>query len=72
MRAPVASILGLMQLIDFNNLSENNKTALQHMASAVEKLDYTIRDMVQVSYDTEEGKELFAKLSDLKEHFHNA
>lgn len=71
-RAPVASILGLMQLIDFNDLSESNKKALEHMKSSVEKLDYTIRDMVKVSYDTEEGKELFAKLSDLKEHFHNS
>jgi PAS domain S-box-containing protein len=71
-RAPVASILGLMQLIDFNDLSPNNKAALQHMKSSVEKLDHTVRDIVKVSYDTEEGKELFAKLSDLKEHFHKA
>lgn len=70
-RAPVASILGLMQLIDFNDLSPSNKAALQHMKSSVEKLDKTVRDIVKVSYDTEEGKELFAKLSDLKAHFHN-
>ena len=61
-----------MQLIDFNDLSPNNKAALQHMKSSVEKLDHTVRDIVKVSYDTEEGKELFAKLSDLKEHFHKA
>jgi PAS domain S-box-containing protein len=71
-RAPVASILGLMQLIDFNDLSPNNKMALQHMKNSVDKLDKTVRDIVKVSYDTEEGKELFAKLSDLKEHFHKA
>jgi len=70
-RAPVASILGLMQLIDFSNLSKENKTVLEHMKSSVEKLDHTVRDIVKVSYDTEEGKELFAKLSNLKEHFHN-
>ncbi|WP_375579715.1 PAS domain-containing protein [Marivirga tractuosa] len=71
-RAPVASILGLMQLIDFDDLSENNKTALEYMKDSVGQLDHTIRDIVKVSYDTEEGKELFAKLSDLKEHFHNS
>lgn len=69
-RAPVASILGLMQLIDFNNLSEENRTALEYMKDSVAKLDHTIRNIVKVSYDTEEGKKLFAKLSDLKEHFH--
>jgi len=69
-RAPVASILGLMQLIDFNDLSDTNNAALQHMKRSVEKLDHTVRDIVKVSYDTDEGKELFAKLSDLKEHFH--
>jgi PAS domain S-box-containing protein len=68
-RAPVASILGLMQLIAFNDLSENNRTALEYMKDSVEQLDLTIRDIVEVSYDTEEGKELFAKLSNLKEHF---
>lgn len=71
-RAPVASILGLMQLIDFNDLSEANKTALEYMKDSVEKLDHTVRDIVKVSYDTEEGKELFAKLSDLKEHYHKS
>lgn len=70
-RAPVANILGLMQLIDFKDLSDNNKTALEYMKDSVEKLDQTVRDIVKVSYDTEEGKELFAKLSDLKEHYHN-
>jgi len=70
-RAPVASILGLMQLIDFSNLSEKNQMALDHMKKSVEKLDHTVRDMVKVSYDTEEGKELFAKLSNLKEQYHN-
>lgn len=69
-RAPVASILGLMQLIDFDSLSDNNQKVLAHMKSSVEKLDQTIREVVKVSYDTEEGKELFAKLSDLKSHFH--
>jgi PAS domain S-box-containing protein len=70
-RAPVASILGLMQLIDFKDLSKNNQIALEHMKSAVETLDHTVREMVKVSYDTEEGKELFAKLSDLKDHYHH-
>lgn len=70
-RAPVASILGLMQLIDLSELSENNQQVLEHMKSSVEKLDQTIRDIVKVSYDTEEGKALFSKLSDLKNHFHN-
>ncbi len=71
-RAPVASILGLMQLIDFSNLSKENKTVLEHMKNSVEKLDHTVREIVKVSYDTEEGKELFAKLSDLKEQYHKA
>lgn len=70
-RAPVASILGLMQLIDFNDLSGDNRKALVYMKDSGEKLDHTVRDIVKVSYDTEEGKELFAKLSDLKKHFHD-
>jgi len=60
-----------MQLIDFNDLSENNKTALEHMKSSVNRLDQMVKDMVKVSYDTEEGKELFAKLSNLKSQFNN-
>lgn len=71
-RAPVANILGLMQLIDFSNLSEENRVALEYMKDSVDKLDHTVRDIVKVSYDTEEGKELFAKLSNLKEHFHKS
>ncbi|WP_176223846.1 PAS domain-containing protein [Marivirga sericea] len=68
-RAPVASILGLLQLIDFNDLSDNNRTVLEYMKESVERLDHTIREIVEVSYDTDEGKELFAKLSDLKKHY---
>jgi signal transduction histidine kinase len=67
LRSPVASILGLMQLIDFSDLSDGNRMALEHMKSSVEKLDYIVRDAVKVTYDTEEGKKLFNKLSDLKQ-----
>jgi hypothetical protein len=47
-------------------------TPFAHFRVGIEKLDQTVRDIGKVSYDTEEGKELFAKLSNLKEHFHNA
>ncbi len=68
-RTSVASILGFMLL---NDLTANNEATLEHRNSSVEKLDYTNLDMAMVSYDTEEGKELFANLSDLKELFHNS
>lgn len=65
-RAPVASILGLYQLIDESSLSDSNREIFQHMKKSVENLDHIIRKIVTNTYDSEEGAKLFEKLSKMK------
>jgi ligand-binding sensor domain-containing protein len=43
LRAPVASILGLIHLMDLLNLSENDHEYLSHLESSVKKLDVVIK-----------------------------
>lgn len=60
MRGPVASILGIIQIFDFNDMdSPFNAQLLQHLKSTTKKLDNMIRDIVKstVALDQENFNE---------------
>lgn len=48
LRGPVASLLGLTQLIDRSSLDSSNKEIVDHTTKAIEKLDTTIRDLGKI------------------------
>jgi len=48
LRGPVASLMGLVQLIDRISLHDSNKEIVNHTARAIEKLDVTIRDLGKI------------------------
>ncbi len=48
LRSPVASLMGLLQLMDKNKLEGENATILNHSIRSVNKLDSTIRDLGKI------------------------
>jgi len=48
LRGPVASIMGLLQIIDPQTLAGENATIIKHSISSVNKLDATIRDLSKI------------------------
>ncbi len=45
LRGPVASLLGIANLVDENELNEQNKTLFRHLQKSVVTLDATIKDL---------------------------
>ncbi len=48
LRGPVASLMGLTQLINRHSLDSANKEIVDHTTKAIEKLDTTIRDLGKI------------------------
>jgi signal transduction histidine kinase len=48
LRGPVASLMGLVQLVDLTTLDTGNKEILGHATKAIERLDITIRDLAKI------------------------
>ncbi|HEY5822835.1 MAG TPA: HAMP domain-containing sensor histidine kinase, partial [Cyclobacteriaceae bacterium] len=48
LRGPVASLMGLIQLIDRASLHDGNKEIVDHTTRSIEKLDVTIRDLGKI------------------------
>lgn len=45
LRAPVASILGLINILNFNDLDDNSKVVLEHMLGSTKKLDEVVKSI---------------------------
>lgn len=55
LRAPLASILGLLNLLDFENVDENSKLILTHLKKAANNLENIIHKVSESTYlDSEE------------------
>lgn len=72
LRAPVANILGLTDLLETSNYSEDERTIIEGISTSVKKLDMVINDLnfvLQVNHKVNENKEkvqLSLLLSDIR------
>lgn len=48
LRAPVASLLGLVQLLDPTKILGDNTVIFQHIQSSTERLDHIIKDLIKI------------------------
>src|SRR5690606_13476850 len=48
LRAPVASLLGLVQLLDSSQMHGDNAVIFQHIQSSTERLDNIIKDLIKI------------------------
>jgi signal transduction histidine kinase len=48
LRAPVASLLGLLAMIDPKSVTGDNMEIFRHIHSSTERLDYIIRDLIKI------------------------
>jgi signal transduction histidine kinase len=48
LRGPVASLLGLVELVDMNKLTEGNRQALNYIGDSANQLDQIIRDLGKI------------------------
>jgi signal transduction histidine kinase len=48
LRGPVASLLGLLALVDSKNITGENIEIFKHIQSSTERLDYIIKDLIKI------------------------